>query len=92
MGSRDALIYDVAATDLLWATEAPAAPHVLGATGAHLRGARYEWLLDECRSRAEIRCHDKPANRRYYVFQILGGIAIALLIGGALLVAATFNG
>jgi hypothetical protein len=35
---------------------------------------------------------NKPANRRYYVFQILGGIAIALLIGGALLVAATFNG
>ena len=34
---------------------------------------------------------NKPANRRYYVFQILGGIAVALLVGVALLIAATFN-
>jgi hypothetical protein len=36
---------------------------------------------------------NKPANTRYYVFfQIFGGIAVALLIGAVLLIAAAFNG
>ena len=34
----------------------------------------------------------KPADRRHRVLSIVGGIALALLIGGGLLVVAAFNG
>jgi hypothetical protein len=33
----------------------------------------------------------KPADRRYRVLSIIGGIALSLLVGGALLVVLAFN-
>jgi hypothetical protein len=33
----------------------------------------------------------KPADRRYRVLSIVGGIALSLLVGGALLVVLAFN-
>jgi hypothetical protein len=34
----------------------------------------------------------KPAGRRHRIFQIVGGIAVGLLIGVGLLIAEMFNG
>ena len=89
MGSRDALIYDVAATDSCGRQKPRPSSGRPGLTfGARDMSGFWMSVVAAQKSAAT----NKPANRRYYVFQILGGIAIALLIGGALLIAATFNG
>ena len=90
IGSRDALIYD--RNRLLWRQKLR--PPLMSSGRPELpfgeRDMSGLWMSVVAAQKSAA--GKKPANRRYYVFQILGGIAIALLIGGALLIAATFNG
>jgi hypothetical protein len=90
IGTRDALIYDVATVSC--GDGAPA--NLLmssGAAGACLRVGDMSGFWMSVVAAQKSAAGNKPANRRYYVLQILGGIAVALLVGVALLIAATFN-